>query len=62
MGSPPEALLLGAAWDSLLLGEVLVLCFLFLLLTPLAGFPPRGLLLLRRLELIGVGPALPVCT
>lgn len=59
---PPEALLLGASCDPLMLGEVLVLCFLFLFLTPPAGFAPRGLVLLRTPELMGVGVALPVCT
>lgn len=58
---PPEALLLGASCDPLMLGEVLVLCFLFLFLTRLAGFAPRGLVL-RPPELMGVGVALPVCT
>ena len=60
--SPPDALLLGASCDPLLLGEALLLCFLFLLLMPTAGFAPRSLLVVRTLELIGVGVALPVCT
>lgn len=58
--SHPEALLLGVACDSLLLGEVLPLCFLFLLLGPSAALSPCALLLVRAL--VGTGVSLPVCT
>lgn len=59
---PPEVLLLGASCDSLLLGEVLTLCFLFLVPSPLAGLPPLGLVLLRGPELMVPRVALPVCS
>ncbi len=60
--APPDVLLSRASCDSLLPGEVLALCFLFLLPSPLAGLPPFGLLLLRGPELMVPGVALPFCT
>ena len=58
---PPEVLLVGVSWDSLLLGEVLALCFLFLLLWPVPGLPLLGLLLFLVPEVIPPGVVLPFC-
>ncbi len=60
--APLEVWLLGVSWDPLLPGEVLALCFLFLLPSPLAGLPPLGLLFLRGPELMVAGVCLPFCT
>ena len=60
--SPPEALLLGPSCDSLCwLGEVLPLCFLFLLVRTAADLPLLGRLLLRGPDVIVAGVALPFC-